>query len=170
MKITVFCLLLLMISACTIKRQKEGVATYLGHHSYVRGGSDYWEFYDNGKQYKILEGASAYIVPGEKCVLVYDSLQHDINYLVDGTRPVFISGEVTKKTFGIIITDHVCITPKSFKDIEFEYHVNGRYYNTCRTMPERKDTLCVKRGDKFEVEYWQENPKRVIIYIDKPIK
>lgn len=167
---TFILLILLTINSCAIKRQKESYATYIEHRSYVRGGDDYWEFYDNGKRYRVIGWCPSSKVIGEKYKVVYDSLQPGSNYEIDSSVPLFISGEHIGKATGFIIEDNVCVSSKKYKTIGFEYHVNGRNYQTGQTIPPRKDTLCLKIGDKFEVEYWKENPKRVIIYIDKPIK
>jgi len=163
-------LVVITLFSCTIKRQKATYATYVEHRSYVRGGDDYWEFYYNGKRYKVIGWCPTSKVIGEKYKIIYDSLQPGGNYEIDNSMPLFIPEEHIGKTIGIIIEDNVCVNSKKYKTIGFEYHVNGRNYQTSQTIPPRKDPLCLKIGDKFEVEYWQENPKRVIIYLDKPIK
>jgi hypothetical protein len=172
MKTTVFSLLLfLMISACTVKRQKEGVATLVEIRSYVRGGSTEWTFYDDkGKKYRIESGHGDGDLVGMKYVIIYDSLHPDLNNQIIPTHPVFIHGEKTVKTVCTIIRRGKCYPSRGDNEIVFEYHVNGRYYENYQQIRPRKDTICYNVGDKFEGEYWQENPKRVIIYLDKPVK
>jgi hypothetical protein len=164
-------LVFVTLCSCAIKRQKEGVATLVEIRHSERGGSTEWIFNDDkGKKYEIDAGDAVGLMLGMKRVVVYDSLHPDINNELDCTRPVFTPEEKTGKTVCTIIFRDKCYPSKRDNEIHFGYHVNGRYYESFQPIPPRKDTICYKIGDKFEGEYWQENPKRVIIHIDKPIK
>lgn len=163
-------LLVIAHCSCTVKRQKETYTTYVEHRSTARGGEDYWEFSNNGKKYKVFAFKPFSGVIGEKCIIIYDSLNPGVNFEIDDSRPIFVKGEDTGKTICTIIKHDVCFTPKKGELILFEYHVNGRYYEGIQTIPPRKDFLCLKIGDKFEGEYWKQNPKRIIIHLDKPVK
>ena len=165
-------LIAIVLCSCGIKRQKETYVTYVEHKSYVRGGDDYWNFYDKGEKYEVLTFRPPSEVVGEKYIIIYDSLNPAVKNKIDFSRPVFIEGERTNKTTCIVIKHKACYSIKKEKNIlvEFEYYVNGRRYESICAAPLKKDTICYNVGDKFDGEYWMENPKRVIIYLDKPVK
>jgi hypothetical protein len=170
-KILLFC-----FWACGV--YKRPVKTYATNISYgyshnVRQFESRWEFYDyNGKRcddITSLEGESNDVV-GEKFVLIYDSLHPRRYPLIDFSKPVFLPNEITEKTTCII--EYPIVISHKKKYIRFQYYVNGKgeYRGTQLVLPKKDSTLDFKKGDRFEGESWKNNPRRVIIYIDKPVK
>jgi hypothetical protein len=86
-------------------------------------------------------------------------------------RPLFLSDEATGKTNGAV----TYITEVGFgvkaPAVDFEYVVGKEKITRTQEIPQdyknQFPTLSV--GQRYEVEYWQENPKRAIIYLDRPV-
>ena len=94
-------------------------------------------------------------------------------------NPVFLNKEITKSTTGIISrapyqSKFFSKKPEKYSahSIEFTFWIDGSCYRKSQHLPPmfiRNSPGKIKKGDKFEVEYWIENPQRAIIYLDKPI-
>lgn len=165
----IFFYLLLILSACTIKRQKEAVATYLGHDIngiYGRGGTDTWEYSINGKTYR--DGAWNGQIVGAKYIVIYDSLNPYKNNILS-ERPVFAKDEKTDTTIGII-TSADFAGRKKWLGITYKYQVKGIWYEYSQYKKcAISDTILPKINDRYKVAYWIINPHRAIFQFDKPL-
>ena len=165
-------LIILSLFSCAVKRQKETVATYLGHDIngvYGRGGTDTWEFTIDGKTYRD-DAWNGYIV-GAKYIMVYDSLKPIKNNKIILERPVFIKEEKTDTTIGVITKKSSFASHKTFMGISYKYQVKGTAYEWWEWKKcDIGDSILPKAGDKYVVEYWTGNPKRSIVHFDKKIK
>jgi hypothetical protein len=129
-----------------------------------------YEYYAGTENYQGLCVEYLSWVPnGEKYLLAYDSLYPEIPKYVGGLsadHPVFLPGEVTKYTVG-----KIRLPRKNDILIEFEYTISGVYYKRIQFLEGRhssRNQPQLVNGATFLVEYWVQNPKRAIIYIDKP--
>lgn len=163
------------------------VATYLGHQSGVYGGCENWEITVNGKKI-ILDGlgAGAGLVAGEKYFMVYDSVNFTKYNLGNYSKiltysPLFIKGEKTATSIGIIEESHFKRKKKNPKilyrisdslivETVFRVQINGVWYDHRQDNDVDSNFILPKARDQYEVEYWLENPKRVVLYLDKPIR
>jgi len=148
-------------------QKKETIATYVKYSSHVRGGDAYWEWFVNGKLINDV-GPNPFMPIGSKYVVTYDSLKPEKNYSIDLSRPVFLKEESTAFTTGVLISNS-CFTPKKHDVVIIKYRVWDEEYTLYQNEPLRKETLCIKKGDKFEVEYWTSAPARSIVHLDKPV-
>lgn len=137
-------------------------------------------FVVEGKQYEYRIGSKAYSanVVGEKFVVVYEDKKPS-NCIVLRHRPVFtdIESKFVEQTKGVITKDAHKYNWSSNKHIpnhgiEFEYEVNGQKFTKAQSLPKdyKKQYPNLKEGSIYEVEYWNKNPERAIIYLEKPAK
>jgi hypothetical protein len=99
---------------------------------------------------------------GDKYEALYDSSNcRHVKILFE--RPVFSDTEIVGVTTGEIYE----VAP-FFLDlyVKFKYSVGERMYERLQYLEDKKYPE-VKKGAKFPVKYWVENPKRSIIYIEK---
>ncbi|HOS83621.1 MAG TPA: hypothetical protein PK199_01760 [Bacteroidales bacterium] len=100
---------------------------------------------------------------GEKYQLEFDENKPE-NCKVYLDKPVFLENEKTIKTTGVIKK----ISPTNHKEltgIVFEYKVKENSITRAQSISiSLKDIL--SKGQEYTVEYWYNNPKRAIIYIE----
>lgn len=102
---------------------------------------------------------------GEKFIIEYEEKKPDVNKArLD--KPVFLNNETTGLTTGIISS----YNPIFFRKISFIYFVDGIKYE--QSYKPIKDSEIkypnLKEGKKYKVRYWEQNPQRSIILLDKP--
>ena len=159
----------LIFGACAIKRQKESVITYMGHHSYFHGGYGEWLITDDkGNEYNV-DGFDVPTGVGTKFVVIYDSL-NPYSFSIDCRRPIIYAFEGITKTICWIKDDYL-IKPKKSKLIEVYYLYNNElrreFYPIASPLT---DTIRLHKGDKFELDYCTGNPRRIILHLDKPVR
>ena len=111
------------------------------------------------------------LTAGEKFPLLYNP-DNPKDVYVKRWQPLFLSDEVTGKITGEI----TYITELGFgvkqPGVSFEYidPGNGQRIERSQKIPLDYQTQFpdLSVGQRYEVEYWLENPKRAIIYLDKP--
>lgn len=143
---------------------KTGIATVVKYSSGTRGGisSDLLFFY-NKKRY--FSTSSETFIKGEKFIVEFDSLNPNKNK-IRTDKPLFLSGEITKYTVGHLDK----LNTKIFKSIFFTYIINGQKF-TQSYKPEQginEKYPNFKKGQKYIVRYWIENPERSIILPNQP--
>ncbi len=98
---------------------------------------------------------------GDKYEALYDSSNcRHVKILF--YRPVFSDTEIVGVTTGEIYQVGPPFIFKPF--VKFKYSVGERMYERFQNLEKYPE---VKKGAKFPVKYWVENPKRSIIYIEK---
>lgn len=108
---------------------------------------------------------------GEKFYLLYNP-DDPQDAFVQRWRPLFLPNERTGKTNGAV----TYITEVGFgvkaPAVDFEYVVEKEKITRTQEIPQDYKTQfpTLSEGQHFEVEYWQENPKRAIIYLDRPVR
>ena len=194
------CCYIVAISFCTcgiFKKYPDAVlsdttvATFLEYKSYPHNGEYMWEVIINGKK-SVLQGEGALMeevgagdVRGTKRIMVYDSLNFTKYGLIYYTQilpysPIFIKGEKTATSIGIIEESHFKRKKKNTKilykiedyvivETIFKVQINGVWYEHWQYNDVNSNFVLPKKGDQFEVEYWLENPHIVVLYLDKPI-
>tara|TARA_B100000809_G_scaffold95683_1_gene94335 strand:+ start:362 stop:988 length:627 start_codon:yes stop_codon:yes gene_type:complete len=130
----------------------------------ANGSNAILEFSIDGKTYeKLIE--STY-VRGDKFKVEYRIKNHkDSKVLRD--YPLFVEGENTKLVIGKLITYNSSI----FRSSKFDYWVDKKKYERRQYEKENSKELYpnVEEGQLFVIEYWKQDPRRSIIYLDKPI-
>ena len=150
------------------ERKKVTVATI---EDFVHGmhASSYVScvFYINRQRYEYRAYPTFGMTYGEKYLIEYDSLYTDKQILYR-EKPVFLPDEKTKFTIGTLVRVH-----KNYELIGFNYKVNSieKEFEKVQILDRQvKNYPQLVNGAKFVVEYWERNPQRAIIYIDRPIK
>lgn len=86
-------LLISLYSCLPVKRQKQTYATFLKHIPMRSGGDNLWEFYDKGKRYTVFAWEPYKHIPGDKYIIVYDSLKPDRRFEIQPDRPFLRSAK-----------------------------------------------------------------------------
>ena len=102
---------------------------------------------------------------GEKFIIEYEQKNPTINQ-VRLDKPIFLNNEKTSFKIGIIDN----YNPNYFREISFIYFVDGKQYRQSYKPIENSKTEYpnVKEARKYIVKFWDENPKRSIILLNKP--
>lgn len=109
-------------------------------------------------------------VIGEKYKVKYDS-QNPEKRVVLTESPVFLDDELTRTTKGKI-TKFSLTSHKGRTGFIFKYKISNKDFIKAQTIQSnyKEQYPDLKEGNSYEVEYWEQNPERAIIYLDKPIK
>lgn len=166
---TGYILIVLFLGACFAEEQipeERKVYTIaiviVPHEFHMHGASvTILEYYAKGNNYRLMTGAIPSVVKGEKFTMWYDYNNPKEHYHLMKERPVFLNEEVVYRGVGTIL-----FNVKNSYGIDFEYYVEGKRYHNGQSTGKK---INVKKAEKYEIEYWAENPQRAIIYIDKPI-
>ena len=143
---------------------KEAIGVVIG---YDKGGtsirSAILKF--NIKEKKYFSRSSDYYDIGEKFIIEYEQKNPAINQ-VRLDKPIFLKNEKTSYTIGIIDT----YNPNYLREISFIYFVDGKQYKQSYKPIENSEIEYpdLKEAGKYIVEFWEENPKRSIILLNKP--
>ena len=126
----------------------------------------------DGVRYKVGFIALPGLIIGERFYLLYNP-DDPQDAVIQRWKPVFLDNESRTMTIGKLtyITDVKFGTPEPC--MSFEYPVGaGDTLRKMQGLPINYKTLFpdLTAGQNYEVEYWQENPKRAIIYLDKPVE
>lgn len=108
---------------------------------------------------------SDYYVIGEKFIVEYEQDNPKANY-VRLDKPVFLKGEDTSLTVGYLNAYNT----NCFKSLScYTYYVDGNKYKKFFTPLENSDLKYpnAKEGYNYMVKYWNINPQRSIIVLDK---
>ena len=103
------------------------------------------------------------LIKGDKFVVKVDLRNPGkANILLD--RPIFLDNEETTQTYGVITR----LLLRFNREVYFEYTVNGAIYTRIQRVPKdwKKKYSHLTVGQKYKVEYWNENPRRAIIELD----
>lgn len=134
-------------------------------------------FVVEGKQYEHRIGSSKYEanVVGEKFKVVYEEKEPSKNVVLT-YEPVFAESESTNKSKGRVKRIYrFSWSSDEYSPnhgIEFEYEVNGKKFTKAQSLPKdyKEKYPSLKEGSIYEVEYWNQNPERAIIHLDKPVR
>lgn len=134
-------------------------------------------FVIDGKKYENRIGSVKYKanVIGEKYKVVYEEKDPSKNIVLT-YEPVFAESESINKSKGIVkrIYRFSWSNNKYIPNhgIEFEYEVNGKKFTKAQSLPKdfQEQYPGLKEGGIYEVEYWNQNPERAIIRLDKSVK
>ncbi len=175
-KITVLYIIILVSSCDTelkIAQERKKIAIATIEDPFIHGmhASSYalCVYYINRQRFEYRAYPTFGMTLGEKYLIEYDSLYPDKRKLYR-EKPVFLQDEKTKFTVGTIVDCH-----KKDELIGFKYKVNSieKEFEKVQILglgnPVKKYPQLVN-GAKFVVEYWERNPQRAIIYINRPIK
>jgi len=134
----------------------------VGKITYKIDNTCFVEYVVNGKVYEITyEDDYSNFIPGEKFNVKYVHSNPKISRLLIG-KPIFDESDLTKITSGIIVK-------KNKNSLVYTYEIDFIEYKK-RAFFSNKVIKKLSIGDKFEVEYWIENSRRSIIYINKAIE
>lgn len=158
-----------LITSCTIQRQKVTVATFKGEKHHFFNNQDYWEFKDLNGESNIVKSWRPSTGKGSKYVIIYDSV-HPHRFKIDKNKPVILQNEVSVFTIGVVTSEHQCFKPHQQKcTITYTYEVNHtEHFGEYQFDNQYNDTICISKGDKYEIEYSKLNPKRSIFHLEKP--
>ena len=146
---------------------KKTPATIIGYESAGGKGGTLakFEFNYNKKEYFTTSGADNYVV-GEKFLVKFDSIHPWKNQIMLDS-PIFLENEKTGVAVGYL--DRL-INIKFFKRITFIYYIDGKKYEHSyepgKDIENRYPKF--KKGKKYLVKYWLDNPERAIIQPDQP--
>lgn len=106
------------------------------------------------------------LIRGDKFAVKYEE-GNPKNGTVLLDRPIFLENEQTTETVGVIVRLILFFN----RELYFEYAVNGAIYTRIQKIPKDHKSLYpnLSVGQKFKVEYWNENPRRAIINLDTPV-
>ena len=144
---------------------KKTPATIIGYDYAGRGGtSAKYSFINNKKEFFNL--TSAEYVLGEKFLVEFDSIYPEKNRIMLD-HPIFLESEKTAIAIGYL---DKLINTWFFKRITFIYYINGKKYEHSyepgKDIENRYPKF--KKGKKYLVKYWLDNPERAIIQPDQP--
>ncbi len=125
--------------------------------------SDIVEFNYKGKIYKAETGLDS--ENGEKFIVEFEKDNPSINKVND-YEPVFLKGEEVSFAIGYLNTYNT----NCFKSLSFyTYYVDGNKYEKFFTPLENSDLKYpnAKEGYNYIVKYWNFNPQRSVILLDK---
>lgn len=134
-------------------------------------------FQVNGRSYETPIGSSKYEanVVGEKFKVVYEKKDPSKNRVLT-YEPVFAESESTNESEGRVtrIYRYSWSSDEYSPNhgVEFEYEVDGERFTKAQSLPKdyKEQYPSLKEGSIYEVEYWNQNPERAIIHLDKPVK
>lgn len=117
-------------------------------------------------------------VIGEIFPMIYNPESPD-EFFAFSWKPLFLEKEITEFAIGEISREPFQSTffskePEKYSTIgiEFMFEADGRTYRKTQDLPPMFKTTYprrIKKGDKFEVRYWVDNPQRAVIHLDKPL-
>jgi hypothetical protein len=142
---------------------KESIGTVLGFQKTRKGELAKVHFKHEEQVYSVL--ISDVYVLGEKFMVEYEQDNPKANY-VRLDKPVFLKGEDTSLTVGYLNTYNTnCFESLSY----YTYYVDGNKYEKFFTPLENSDLKYpnAKEGYNYMVKYWNINPQRSIIVLDK---
>jgi hypothetical protein len=171
-----------MLSACAIGENKnvddsnwkETYAT-LYRYGYGRGAVSMIFYWVDRQRYEVNGSFSVQgKVIGDKYLIKYNP--DNPKQIKEYTWNVgFLKTEKTVGTFGIIngiSSTNLIFERDKDMQIVFTYTVNGKEYQRSQDLqPDYKEkfpNLLV--GQRYKVLYWDKNPQRAVLYLDKPIK
>jgi hypothetical protein len=171
----------LCLLACTtvVPRQKETYATMIGSSTYRNGPQGIYEYYVDGKKFKHIGHYDRDYVKGEKFKILYDSLHPAVDYWsgFHSEKPIFLPSEHTEKVIGTIIDigRYSCLFKYYYKfsdnTIQIKnhdpYYIRSQYIGLPKDYKTSRPDL--KVGAQFLVEYWKDDYRRAIIYLDVPV-
>ncbi len=154
----------------TIPRQKETYAVIIKPYHISNVMETDFAYYVKGHEYTVDGNYRSYYVKGEKYKLLYDSLNPYKCDVVQNT-PLFLPSEKTKKTIGKV----TCLG-KYFCEYEYNDELSDNtgadfYFKRSQDLPYDYKIKYpnLKLGQEYLVEYWVNDYRRSIIYLDKPI-
>lgn len=153
---------------------KETYAT-LYRYGYGRGAVSMVFYWVDGKRYEVNGSFNANgKVIGDKYLIKYNT--DNPKQIKEYTWNVgFLTTENTEETVGIvegIWSMNILFNRDEDMGITFFYTVNGKKYErTQRLQPDYKEKFPnLSKEQKYKVLYWDKNPQRAVLYLDKPIK
>jgi len=120
---------------------------------------DNFDYFVKGKQYSLCSGVSYTRQYGEKYIVLCDTNDPDEGEVYD-MIPVFLETEAFAFTSGTY--KRYFYGSNRFKEINYEYQVNGRSYENWQNMY-INDTTNFSSDSIYKVVYSLENPKRSIL-------
>ncbi|MFN8776427.1 MAG: hypothetical protein ACK5XV_06620 [Flavobacteriales bacterium] len=134
-------------------------------------------FHVNGDDYEIRISSFKYQanVKGEKFKIKYEKTDPSVNIILK-YEPVFVSGERTKSVDGTITRIYkfnwLVDQEQPTEGVEFDYAVNNKVIKKSQVLPPNYKSQFpdIKEGNVYAVEYWEHNPERSIIYLNKPMQ
>ncbi len=134
-------------------------------------------FQANGNDYEIRISSLKYQanVKGEKFKIKYEKTDPTKNIILK-YDPVFVSGEKTKSAEGTITRlyqfNWLVNQEQPKEGVEFEYVVKDKVMKKSQVLPPKYKSQFpdLKEGKAYTVEYWEQNPERSIIHLNKPLK
>jgi hypothetical protein len=150
---------------------EETYAT-LYKYGYGRGAVSMIFYWVDGKRYEVNGsfGVNGKVI-GDKYLIKYNPEQiKEYTWYVS-----FLTTEKTVEAVGIInsISSANLIFERTMDmQIVFTYTVNDKEYQRSQDLqPDYKEKRPnLSAGQKYKVLYWDKNPQRAVLYLDKPIK
>lgn len=121
------------------------------------------EYSVNEKNYKCSIKQISSMIIGEKYQVEYD-IEDPNKSIVIKSKPVFLEDEKVNLTSGIVNS----LSSIGNSRLSYRYTVEGIVYKKSQWYD--SNFFTPKKEEQYEVEYWQQNPQRAIIHLDKPIK
>ena len=170
LKYLILCFSIMLLSFCSTKHNQsvEWVET-IG--TIEAESPPYWIYYKiDDIQYRERFYLKNYgIVSGEKYSMRYNVDNHS-EIEIEYWNPIFEKGETTHLTIGRI-KRIVCPRFKEPKClIDYVYEVNGEKIDKTQSLPPIYKKGTFNEGQSFQVEFWDKNVNRAVIYLDRPVK
>ena len=153
---------------------KETYAT-LYKYGYGRGAVNMVYYRVDGKRYEV----NSYFDANGKAI----GDKYLIKYNPDNPEQIkeytwnvgFLTTEKTEEAVGVIEnidSKHIDFGRSKVSWISFNYTVNRKTYQRTQDLqPDYKEKYPnLLAGQKYKVLYWDKNPQRAVLYLDKPIK
>jgi hypothetical protein len=116
------------------------------------------EYVCKGKPFEVLSSRTRTQVVGDTYRCFFDK-KNCTDVRINYSEPVFLDSERRTISEGIVKD-----VQKIFQYIEFEYYVDEIKYQKIQIV---EDFGTITEGDKYSIEYWNDNPERAIIYLKK---
>src|SRR5690625_1071704 len=182
-RIIVFGILVSALSSCAIgdnknvddSNWKETYATLYRYSTVSRASVNMVFYWVDGKKYEV----NGHFNPNGKTI----GDKYLIKYNPDNPEQIkeytwnvgFLTTEKTEETVGVIgsiDSKYIDFGRTKVIWIGFTYVVNGeKHKRTQHLQPDYKEKYPnLSEGQKYKVLYWDKNPQRAVLYLDKPIR
>ena len=166
------------------KSWKMDTGTLIGLDHGGRGGASKFQYFFNNQQFEEYSKVNLMIcgnIVGEKYKILVNPQYLNV-YIPLDWQPIFTLDERTSRSKGTIleISSKLALTKFTFISddslashlIVFSYDFENTNRTRCQALPPYYQRLypALQIGQSYEVEYWDEDPRRAIMHLDKPIK
>lgn len=155
-----------------IEHPSYTVGTLIKIERRAKGSNSILQYNVNNQIYVVTAGhcANKLNIIGEKYKIKYDKLEPSKGIVLE-EQPVFLKDEKTLVIQGKVKRISL-VSQKGKKELIFTFEINDTQFSRSQSIEKdyKEQYPDLKEGRSYEVEYWEQNPERAIIHLDKPIK